>query len=190
MLEQTKVRQVPNLFLKASYPLMMANRVTNLKTKKVADLTLVDALVYCHLHTRYAHFTSIGKQLFESQDTIANGMGLERKAVMRSIKRLVLVDMITQETRYDAGLKRSYYTVVEIESNEDFLFSCVVRERVEVEGEDGKKDVVQEKSVEDFVIVPSGYINNAPKKPAQQAYNHAPPKQTNKPVAEDFDAPF
>lgn len=167
---------------------MAANRVTNLKTNKVVDLTLVDALVYCHLHARYSHFCSIGKELFESQDTIANGMGLERKAVMRSIKRLVLVDMITQSTRYDAGVKRSYYTVVEIENNEDFLFSSVVRERFEVEGEEGKKEVVQEKSSDSFVIVSTGYASKSANKNVVRQPVKAETQQ--QPVWDDIDAPF
>lgn len=187
-MSQIPIAQVPNLYMKLSYALLVADRVTNLKLKKVTDFSQSDVLLYCHMQARYSHFQASGKRLFESQDTLANVLGMERKAVMRSIKRMVLVGMITQKTSYESGVKRSYYTVVDVENNEDFLFSRVVRERFEVEGVEGRKDVVQEKSSEDYVIVPHGYINKSAKKGVVQQPVKAEAQQS--PVWDDIEAPF
>ena len=130
-MDQQDIAQEQNLYFKAYYPLFKANRVTNIETKIEIDFCMTDALLFCHLSQRYAHFIRHGGNLFESQETLANTLGLERKAIIRSIKRLVSVGMITQRTSYEAGVKRSYYTVMSLEGNQTFVYETVVRERIE-----------------------------------------------------------
>lgn len=188
-MNQEDIAQAPNLYFKAYYPLFAANKVTNTLTKESTELCMTDSVVYCHLLQRYSHFSKTGGKLFESQDTIANVLGLERKAIIRSIKRLAKVGMITQRTSYESGVKRSYYTVKTLEDSKDFLFETVVRERVDT-GEivDGKKkSAVQFKDSKKFCIVHSGYVEKSKCVPTQNKHNNT----QNKPIVEDnSDAPF
>lgn len=187
-MNQEDITQVPNLYFKAYYPLFAANRVTNTETKESTELCMTDSVVYCHLLQRYAHFSKTGGKLFESQDTIANVLGLERKAIIRSIKRLVKVGMITQRTSYESGVKRSYYTVNILEDSKDFLFETVVRERVDTgESIDGKrKSVVQFKDSNKFYIVHNGYVEKRRHLPTRNNYSSI----QNKLIEEDPDVPF
>lgn len=187
-MNQEEIEQVPNLYFKAYYPLFAANKVTNIETKESTDICMTDAVVYCHLLQRYSHFSKTGGKLFESQDTIANVLGLERKAIIRSIKRLVKVGLITQRTSYESGVKRSYYTVKTLESNKSFLFETVVRERVEVDEIIGrkKKSIVQVKDSKKFYVVPSGYSN----KPEYKSVVTKPSTKVNINYEDDPDVPF
>lgn len=193
-MDQQNIAQVQNLYFKAYYPLFTANRVTNTETKIEIDFCMTDAVLFCHMSQRYAHFVKHGGKLFESQDTLANTLGLERKAIIRSIKRLVSVGMITQRTSYESGVKRSYYTVMSLEGNKTFLYETVVRERVET-GEivDGKKkEAVQVKESHKFQIVQNGYAERQTYKPSQskpqQHLKHSPTPQTA--WEDDIEAPF
>lgn len=136
---------------------MEATSVTNTITGVCVELTLNDKSVYHKMLAAYKFHSGSGREFFESQDSLADKLGIERKTVGRAIKKLEDVDLISHRTEGCMGAKRNIYKVVDVVGNKLYLFEKKTTNRTLVD----KKIVVE-------VVYETYTIARADK--AQQSY--------------------
>lgn len=96
MSQTIKKIEVHNNYSKIFDPVMMAIEVVNTEAGVVQTLNLTDKVVYSYISHHAEWFNSIGKCMFESQDSIGFSLGIDRKTVGRSLKKLESVGLIVR----------------------------------------------------------------------------------------------
>jgi len=137
---------------------MEATSVTNTITGICVELTINDKSVYHRMLALFKFHNSAGREFFESQDSLADKLGIDRKTVARTIKKLEDVDLISHRTEGCMGAKRNVYKVVDVVGNGLYLFEKKITNRTLV----GKK-VVADVVYENYTIVRAGCVQPSSK---------------------------
>ena len=110
MTQQVTKRQANyfNLLL----PIMQASEIINKESSEVLVPTLYDKLVYCYILHYHKVYSDAGGSMYESQDSIADNIGIDRKTVNRSIKKLCGLGLLTKSVKIEAkgNIKRKHAT--------------------------------------------------------------------------------
>lgn len=115
------VESLNSTFTKVLDGLLAAVSVVNTITGEEAKLKSSDKIVYAKMLAAYNFHSEAGRELFESQDSIGDSLGLEHKAVISAIKKLENIGLMSKKTTYASGLRRNYYTVLDIVDNSSFI---------------------------------------------------------------------
>lgn len=102
-------------FYKAPKNLMSATGFVSKSTGEPVDLTAVDKLVLIYMYAKTTYFNSSGGSHYETQVTIGNAIGLEWKAVARSLKKMYAGGVIEAEKPRTNGNKSWVYKSVNLE---------------------------------------------------------------------------
>jgi len=117
-------------FLKILDPVLMCSSVTNTVTGETIQLNLTDKVVVSYVNNRAEFFENNNMKMFESQDTIADSIGVDRKTVLRSLKKLESVGLVCREIKYHVNkdrpsskpTPRTTYLCVKLIGNENYVW--------------------------------------------------------------------
>lgn len=131
--QETRVANYYNTIV----PVMQATEIINTKTGEVLTPSIYDKLVYCYILHYHDLYSAKGKGMFESQDSIADNFGIDRKTVNRSVKKLTSIGLlskkVTLEIKGNTKRKHATYFPYDVRLGIDFLF----RQKVVVRDEEG-----------------------------------------------------
>lgn len=130
-------------FYKAPKNLMSATGFVSKSTGEPVDLTAVDKLVLIYMYARTTYFNNSGGGHYETQVTIGNAIGLEWKAVARSLKKMYDGGVLDADKPRSNGNKSWVYKSVNLDIN----FFGTKRIQKEV-------NIVVDKVVEPSIIEP------------------------------------
>lgn len=128
MTQQVTKRQANyfNLLL----PIMQASEIINKESSEVLVPTLYDKLVYCYILHYHNVYSDAGGSMYESQDSIADNIGIDRKTVNRSIKKLCGVGLLTKnvkiEVKGNTKRKHATYFPYDVSLGDKFMMKQVV----------------------------------------------------------------
>lgn len=102
-----------DIFIKAYKSVFYCEGVIS-KEGELVPLTPTDKLVYFHMLDRKKLFTDRGGKHFESQETIAQLLHIDRRTVLRTLTKLLEAGVIFgyKETHQTRGFKHWVYTGV------------------------------------------------------------------------------
>ena len=146
-------------FLKILDPVLMCSNVVNTATGISIDMNLIDKIVVSYVNNRAEFFEGNNMKMFESQDTIAESMGVDRKTVLRSLKKLVDVGLVCREIKYHVNkenprakpMPRTTYSCVKLIDNRNFTWKSKSIHRV-FDQKEGK--MLDEAHTQEYSIIP------------------------------------
>lgn len=115
-------------------PVMQATEIVNAKTGEVVTPSIYDKLIYCYILHYHDLYSAKGNGMFESQDSIADNFGIDRKTVNRSIKKLTTIGLLSKnvvlEVKGNTKRKHATYFPYDVRIGNDFTFiqKVVVRD--------------------------------------------------------------
>lgn len=110
-MEQQVTKRQANYF-NLLLPIMQASEIINNESSEVLVPTIYDKLVYCYILHYHKVYSDAGGSMYESQDSIADNIGIDRKTVNRSIKKLCGVGLLTKNVKIEVkgNTKRKHAT--------------------------------------------------------------------------------
>ena len=134
--QETRVANYYNTLL----PIMQAGEILNTETSEILVPSFYDKHVYCYILHYHRLYSSKGKGMFESQDSMADNLGIDSKTINRSIKKLTGVGLvskhITLEMKGNAKRKHATYIPYDVTSGDRYLF----KQKIVVRDENGATD--------------------------------------------------
>ena len=109
-----KKLEVQNSFTKLYAPVMMATSITNVETAVVVEFNIYDKVIYSYVHQQSLWFKEYDKVLFESQDSVARCLGIDRKTVNKSLKKLESVGAIVKKKQAVNGSIKTTYSSLDL----------------------------------------------------------------------------
>lgn len=112
-MEQQVAKRQANYF-NLILPVMQATEIINKESSEVLVPTLYDKIVYCYILHYHRIYSEAGGTMYESQDSIADNLGIDRKTVNRSIKKLCGLGLLTKNVKIEVkgNTKRKHATYV------------------------------------------------------------------------------
>ena len=135
--------------------LLMASSILNTETNVKIELTLTDKMVYSHINHHVEWLKALGKSMFESQETISNTLGVERRTVGKSIKKLEQVGVLLCNRQKRRGVTITIYDTLPIVGDK-FKMTTTRCTRIR-----GSEDIVEELEI---VVKDNVPTNNAAQK--------------------------
>lgn len=121
-------------------PIMQAGEILNTETSEVLVPSFYDKHVYCYILHYHRLYSSKGKGMFESQDSIADNLGIDRKTINRSIKKLTGIGLVSKhvklEVKGNTRRKHATYTPYDVTVGDRYLF----KQKILVRDEAGAAD--------------------------------------------------
>ena len=102
--------EVSNTFVKLCDGMLAAVGAMNLDTGIIVEIAPAEKLIFARMQAAYKFHSTNNRDYFESQDVIADSVGVERKKVATAVDKFVKLGLITQVTKYVKGLRRNFYT--------------------------------------------------------------------------------
>jgi len=128
------VAEVSNTFTKIPDCLLAATSICNTETGVVVSVSSNDKNVYAKMFASYKFHSASGREYFESQDVVADLLGLERKTVASSVKKFVQLGVVTTKIVYKNGIRHTYYVFDDISKNSNIVFVKRFTTRTLVDG--------------------------------------------------------
>lgn len=121
----TEKLKVENNYIRAYEPLLMCKSILNTTSGVEQQLNLYDKLVFSYLHQQSSWFKTHRKDLFESQDSVAQVLGVDRKTVNRSIKKLSDVGLVAKHKKRVSDTWKVAYSTEDLHSGKFKIFAEV-----------------------------------------------------------------
>lgn len=153
MLEMKDVEHLPQIkisdtFVKLCDGLLAAVGVVNTDTGILVEISPAEKLIYARMYAAYKFHSENNRDYFESQDVIADSVGVERKKICVAVDKFVKLGILTQTTKYIRGLKRNFYVFHEFVDVPNIVFikrfttRVMTNTKIEVKKEFCKYNVV------------------------------------------------
>lgn len=128
-MEQQVTKRQANYF-NLILPVMQATEIINKESSEVLVPTLYDKIVYCYILHYHKIYSEAGGAMYESQDSIADNIGVDRKTVNRSIKKLCGIGLITKNVKIEVkgNVKRKHatYSPYDVSLGDKFMMKQMV----------------------------------------------------------------
>ena len=107
-------------------PIMQAGEILNTDTSEILVPSFYDKHVYCYILHYHRLYSSKGKGMFESQDSMADNLGIDRKTINPSIKKLTGIGLVSKQVKMEikGNTKRKHATYIpyDVTSGDRYLF--------------------------------------------------------------------
>lgn len=98
-------------FLMIPYKVLSASGYIN-KHGECVKMNLSDKVVYCYIKSRFQFFKSLGKEYFDTQQSIANFCNMDLKATGNILRKFIRNDLTTIYKKPYNNYQKNVYTYV------------------------------------------------------------------------------
>lgn len=95
-------------FLKLPYELLAATSFIS-STGEIVEITLQQKVIYCWMKQRCEFFTRENKEYFDTLESVAAGLSIDRKTVMRAIDFFTKHGVLIAEKRKAIGTRQKWF---------------------------------------------------------------------------------
>lgn len=98
-------------FLMIPYKVLSASGYVN-NHGECVKMNLSDKIIYCHLKNRFEFFKGLGKEYFDTQQSIANFCNMDLKATGNILRKFIKNDLTTIYKKPYNNYQKNVYTYV------------------------------------------------------------------------------
>jgi len=98
-------------FLMLPYSLLSAGGYVN-NSGECQKMTLTEKIIYAHIRNRFLFFTSLGKEYFDTQKSIAEVCNMDIKAVGNVLRKFIKDDLTTIYKKQQGNYLKNVYVSV------------------------------------------------------------------------------
>lgn len=96
-------------FLKLPYDLLAATSFVSSATGEIVEITLQQKIIYCWMKQRCEFFTREQKEYYDTLDSVANELSIDRKTVMRAITFFTTHGVLFAEKRKATATRQKWF---------------------------------------------------------------------------------
>ncbi|WP_153015318.1 DUF6945 domain-containing protein [Pseudomonas sp. HUK17] len=96
-------------FLKLPYDLLAANSFVSSATGEIVEITMQQKVIYCWMKQRCEFFTREKKEYYDTLDSVANELSIDRKTVMRAITFFTKHGVLFAEKRKATATRQKWF---------------------------------------------------------------------------------
>ena len=96
-------------FLKLPYDLLAATSFVSSATGEIVEITMQQKVIYCWMKQRCEFFTRENKEYFDTLDSVANELSIDRKTVMRAITFFTKHGVLFAEKRKATATRQKWF---------------------------------------------------------------------------------
>ncbi|WP_323149388.1 DUF6945 domain-containing protein [Pseudomonas oryzihabitans] len=96
-------------FLKLPYDLLAATSFVSSTTGEIVEITMQQKVIYCFMKQRCEFFTREQKEYYDTLDSVANELSIDRKTVMRAITFFTTHGVLFAEKRKSTATRQKWF---------------------------------------------------------------------------------
>ncbi|WP_158896634.1 MULTISPECIES: hypothetical protein [unclassified Pseudomonas] len=96
-------------FLKLPYDLLAATSFVSSATGEIVEITMQQKVIYCWMKQRCEFFTREQKEYYDTLDSVANELSIDRKTVMRAITFFTKHNVLFAEKRKATATRQKWF---------------------------------------------------------------------------------